>query len=146
MEWFVQVGNMLVAGIQLSLKIAMIIVGRVARKVGKKYTVKVQTDVNGIVRENKSKSTVMSKLYGTEVTKPAASTKEEGEASRTPAPSEQKPAEQKNVKYKVAKEAVREFAASAAARLAEKAGGRASAKKGTPESSAQEGSRDEEGK
>lgn len=145
-EWLVLGGNMLVAAIQLSLKIAMFIVGIVARKVGKKYTVKVQTYVNGIVRENKAKSTVMSKLYGTEVTKPAASAKEEGEASRTPAPSEQKPAEQKNVKYKVAKEAVREFAASAAARLAEKAGGRASAKKGTPESSAQEGSRDEEGK
>src|SRR5699024_8779583 len=42
LEWIVLGANMLVAAIQLSLKISLFIFGIVARQVGKKYTVKVQ--------------------------------------------------------------------------------------------------------
>ncbi len=72
LEWIVLGANMLVAAIQLTLKIWLFVLGIIAKRIGKKYTVKVQTYVNGVVKEHKTKSAVMSKLYGTEVTKEAA--------------------------------------------------------------------------
>ena len=113
-EWLVLGGNMLVAAIQLSLKIAMFIVGIVARKVGKKYTVKVQTYVNGVVKEHKTKSAVMSKLYGTEVTKDGEQNVEED------APREEEKEEPKTERFKMEKDKMRAIAARAAEKIKNK--------------------------
>ena len=114
-EWIVLGVNMFVAAVQLTLKIWLFILGIVAKRVGKKYTVKVQTYVNGKVKEHKAKSAVMSKFYGTEVTETAAADAETS-AART------EPAEPETKKFKVDKDRVRELAAQAAGRLSEKAG------------------------
>lgn len=114
-EWIVLGVNMFVAAVQLTLKIWLFILGIVAKRVGKKYTVKVQTYVNGKVKEHKAKSAVMSKFYGTEVTETAAADAETA-AART------EPAEPETKKFKVDKDRVRELAAQAAGRLSEKAG------------------------
>lgn len=114
-EWIVMGVNMFVAAVQLTLKIWLFILGIVAKRVGKKYTVKVQTYVNGKVKEHKAKSAVMSKFYGTEVTETAAADAETS-AART------EPAEPETKKFKVDKDRVRELAAQAAGRLSEKAG------------------------
>ncbi len=114
-EWIVLGVNMFVAAVQLTLKIWLFILGIVAKRVGKKYTVKVQTYVNGKVKEHKAKSAVMSKFYGTEVTETAAADAETS-AART------EPAEPETKKLKVDKDRVRELAAQAAGRLSEKAG------------------------
>ena len=114
-EWIVLGVNMFVAAVQLTLKIWLFILGIVAKRVGKKYTVKVQTYVNGKVKEHKAKSAVMSKFYGTEVTETAAADAND-KAARTA------PAEPETKKFKVDKDRVRELAAQAAGRLSEKAG------------------------
>lgn len=114
-EWIVLGVNMFVAAVQLTLKIWLFILGIVAKRVGKKYTVKVQTYVNGKVKEHKAKSAVMSKFYGTEVTETAA-TDADDKAVRT------EPASPETKKFKVDKDRVRELAAQAAGRLSEKAG------------------------
>lgn len=114
-EWIVLGVNMFVAAVQLTLKIWLFILGIVAKRVGKKYTVKVQTYVNGKVKEHKAKSAVMSKFYGTEVTETAAADADD-KAARTA------PAEPETKKFKVDKDRVRELAAQAAGRLSEKAG------------------------
>lgn len=114
-EWIVLGVNIFVAAVQLTLKIWLFILGIVAKRVGKKYTVKVQTYVNGKVKEHKAKSAVMSKFYGTEVTETAAADAETS-AART------EPAEPEAKKFKVDKDRVRELAAQAAGRLSEKAG------------------------
>ena len=114
-EWIVLGVNMFVAAVQLTLKIWLFILGIVAKRVGKKYTVKVQTYVNGKVKEHKAKSAVMSKFYGTEVTETAAADAND-KAART------EPAEHETKKFKVDKDRVRELAAQAAGRLSEKAG------------------------
>lgn len=114
-EWIVLGVNIFVAAVQLTLKIWLFILGIVAKRVGKKYTVKVQTYVNGKVKEHKAKSAVMSKFYGTEVTETAAADAETS-AART------EPAEPETKKFKVDKDRVRELAAQAAGRLSEKAG------------------------
>lgn len=114
-EWIVLGVNMFVAAVQLTLKIWLFILGIVAKRVGKKYTVKVQTYVNGKVKEHKAKSAVMSKFYGTEVTETSAADAETS-AART------EPAEPETKKFKVDKDRVRELAAQAAGRLSEKAG------------------------
>ena len=114
-EWIVLGVNMFVAAVQLTLKIWLFVLGIVAKRVGKKYTVKVQTYVNGKVKEHKAKSAVMSKFYGTEVTETAAADAETS-AART------EPAEPETKKFKVDKDRVRELAAQAAGRLSEKAG------------------------
>lgn len=110
-EWLVLGANMLVAAVQLSLKIALFIIGIVAKRVGKKYTVKVQTYINGVGKDNKAKSAVMSKLYGTEVTRGT-----EG-ADAAAARAEKKPTEPKPQKLKIEKERVREIAARTAEKL-----------------------------
>ena len=114
-EWIVLGVNKFVAAVKLTLKIWLFILGIVAKRVGKKYTVKVQTYVNGKVKEHKAKSAVMSKFYGTEVTETAAADAETS-AART------EPAEPETKKFKVDKDRVRELAAQAAGRLSEKAG------------------------
>ena len=114
-EWIVLGVNMFVAAVQLTLKIWLFVLGIVAKRVGKKYTVKVQTYVNGKVKEHKAKSAVMSKFYGTEVTETAAVDADD-KAART------EPAEPETKKFKVDKDRVRELAAQAAGRLSEKAG------------------------
>lgn len=114
-EWIVLGVNIFVAAVQLTLKIWLFVLGIVAKRVGKKYTVKVQTYVNGKVKEHKAKSAVMSKFYGTEVTETAAADAETS-AART------EPAEPETKKFKVDKDRVRELAAQAAGRLSEKAG------------------------
>lgn len=114
-EWIVLGVNMFVAAVQLTLKIWLFILGIVAKRVGKKYTVKVQTYVNGKVKEHKAKSAVMSKFYGTEVTETAAADAND-KAARI------EPAEPETKKFKVDKDRVRELAAQAAGRLSEKAG------------------------
>lgn len=114
-EWIVLGVNIFVAAVQLTLKMWLFILGIVAKRVGKKYTVKVQTYVNGKVKEHKAKSAVMSKFYGTEVTETAAADAETS-AART------EPAEPETKKFKVDKDRVRELAAQAAGRLSEKAG------------------------
>ena len=114
-EWIVLGVNIFVAAVQLTLKIWLFILGIVAKRVGKKYTVKVQTYVNGKVKEHKAKSAVMSKFYGTEVTETAAADADD-KAARTA------PAEPETKKFKVDKDRVRELAAQAAGRLSEKAG------------------------
>ena len=114
-EWIVLGVNIFVAAVQLTLKIWLFVLGIVAKRVGKKYTVKVQTYVNGKVKEHKAKSAVMSKFYGTEVTETAAADADD-KAARTA------PAEPETKKFKVDKDRVRELAAQAAGRLSEKAG------------------------
>ena len=114
-EWIVLGVNMFVAAVQLTLKIWLFVLGIVAKRVGKKYTVKVQTYVNGKVKEHKAKSAVMSKFYGTEVTETAVADADD-KAART------EPAEPETKKFKVDKDRVRELAAQAAGRLSEKAG------------------------
>lgn len=114
-EWIVLGVNMFVAAVQLTLKIWLFILGIVAKRVGKKYTVKVQTYVNGKVKEHKAKSAVMSKFYGTEVTETAAADADDKVVRTEPASPETK-------KFKVDKDRVRELAAQAAGRLSEKAG------------------------
>ena len=130
LEWIVLGANMLVAAIQLTLKIWLFILSIVARYVGRKYTVKVQTYINGVAKDNKAKSAVMSKLYGTEVTRedaPAA-------ASEGTAPKEE-PKQEKTGKVKVEKEKIRAIAARTAEKIAEKAGAAAERlqNKSTPE-------------
>ena len=115
LEWIVLGANMLVAAIQLSLKISLFILGIVARRVGKKYTVKVQTYVNGVVKDNKAKSAVMSKLYGTEVTKDASASRPAAERADK-APEGGKPA-----KFRLEKEKMREIAARTAEKISERA-------------------------
>lgn len=68
-QWVVLCANIVVAAVQLSLKITLFVFKIVARKVGEHYTVKAQTYINGKLKEQKAKSYVMSKLYETEVTK-----------------------------------------------------------------------------
>ena len=115
LEWIVLGANMLVAAIQLSLKISLFILGIVARQVGKKYTVKVQTYVNGVVKDNKAKSAVLSKLYGTEVTKDASVSRPAAERA------DKAPEGGKPVKFRLEKEKMREIAARTAEKISESA-------------------------
>ena len=116
LEWIVLGANMLVAAIQLTLKIWLFVLGIIAKRIGKKYTVKVQTYVNGVVKEHKTKSAVMSKLYGTEVTQDGEHNTEED------APREEEKEEPKTERFKMEKDKMRAIAARAAEKISEKAG------------------------
>lgn len=114
LEWIVLGANMLVAAIQLTLKIWLFVLGIIAKRIGKKYTVKVQTYVNGVVKEHKTKSAVMSKLYGTEVTKDGEQNVEE-DAHR-----EEEKEEPKTERFKMEKDKMRAIAARAAEKIKSK--------------------------
>lgn len=114
LEWIVLGANMLVAAIQLTLKIWLFVLGIIAKRIGKKYTVKVQTYVNGVVKEHKTKSAVMSKLYGTEVTKDGEQNVEED------APREEEKEEPKTERFKMEKDKMRAIAARAAEKIKNK--------------------------
>lgn len=116
-QWVVLGANILVAAVQLSLKIALFVINLTVKRLGRKYTVKVQTYVNGVVKENKATSKVMSKFYGTEVTESAAS-----DTSAEPVQKTEKPASAKSVKLKLEKEQMRAAAAKAAEKLSLKKG------------------------
>lgn len=115
-QWLVLGANILVAAVQLSLKLSLFIMGIVFKRVGKKYTVKAQTYINGVLKEQKTKSAVMSKVYGTDVTEASA---EQAVASKTPVSAEQPKPE----KVRLDKEQMRAFAAKAAERASAKTGG-----------------------
>ena len=102
LEWIVLGANMLVAAIQLTLKIWLFVLGIIAKRIGKKYTVKVQTYV------------VMSKLYGTEVTKDGEQNVEED------APREEEKEEPKTERFKMEKDKMRAIAARAAEKIKNK--------------------------
>ncbi len=118
-EWLVLGANILVAAVQLSLKISLFVFGIVAKQVGKHYTVKVQTYVNGVVTEHKAKSAVMSKVYGTEVTKSAPAVQSSGNGARKKDAA--KSGEEEAKRLKLDKETVRALAAEAADRISVKA-------------------------
>lgn len=69
MQWIVLGAHIAVAAVQLSLKLALFVISVTAKRLGKKYTVRVQTYINGIARDNKAHSRIMSRFYGTEVTR-----------------------------------------------------------------------------
>ena len=118
-EWLVLGANILVAAVQLSLKISLFVFGIVAKQVGRHYTVKVQTYVNGVVTEHKAKSAVMSKVYGTEVTKSAPAVQSSGNGARKKDAA--KSGEEEAKRLKLDKETVRALAAEAADRISVKA-------------------------
>ena len=117
-EWLVLGANILVAAVQLSLKISLFVFGIVAKQVGKHYTVKVQTYVNGVVTEHKAKSAVMSKVYGTEVTKSASAAQTNGSGAKKKDASKN---DEEAKRLKLDKETVRALAAEAADRISVKA-------------------------
>lgn len=132
-QWIVLGANIAVAAVQLSLKLSLFIIGVTAKRLGKKYTVRVQTYVNGVGKDNKTRSKMMSKLYGTEVTRdselpPASSAGEESAApdGKKQAPSEKPKAE----RIKLEKEQMRELAAKAAEKLSAGRGKGADGEKG----------------
>lgn len=124
-QWIVLGVNISVAIVQVSLKITLLVFSAVAKKVGQQYTVKITSYVNGVAKDNKVQSKVMSKLYGTEVHDDAPKTeqptdeaakvrKEEAKAAKAAAKEELKAAA-----VKFTKEAAREQAVKAAARIEE---------------------------
>lgn len=119
---------------QLSLKLSLFIIGVTAKRLGRKYTVRVQTYVNGVGKDNKTRSKMMSKLYGTEVTRdselpPASSA---GEVPAAPDGKKQAPSEKpKAGRIKLEKEQMRELAAKAAEKLSAGRGKDADGEKGS---------------
>ena len=73
-----------------------------------------QTYVNGVVKEHKTKSAVMSKLYGTEVTKDGEQNVEED------APREEEKEVPKTERFKMEKDKMRAIAARAAEKIKNK--------------------------
>lgn len=118
-QWVVLGANILVAAVQLSLKLSLFIINLTVKKLGQKYTVRVQTYVNGVGKDNKAKSKVMSKIYGTEVTPDAAA-----DTCAETAQPKQEASSEKAVKVKLEKEQVRAMAAKAAEKLSVKKGGK----------------------
>lgn len=129
-QWVVLCANIVVAAVQLSLKITLFVFKIVARKVGKHYTVKAQTYINGKLKEQKAKSYVMSKLYETEVTKEPerAQLAEDGSVSSSAAVP-QKAGREKVTRLKIDKENVKALAARAVEKLKPEDGGDNGAKK-----------------
>ena len=129
-QWVVLCANIVVAAVQLSLKITLFVFKIVARKVGKHYTVKAQTYINGKLKEQKAKSYVMSKLYETEVTKEPerAQLAADGSVSSSAAVP-QKAGREKVTRLKIDKENVKALAARAVEKLKPEDGGDNGAKK-----------------
>ena len=133
-QWIVLGANIAVAAVQLSLKLSLFIIGVTAKRLGRKYTVRVQTYVNGVGKDNKTRSKMMSKLYGTEVTRdselpPASSA---GEVPAAPDGKKQAPSEKpKAGRIKLEKEQMRELAAKAAEKLSAGRGKDADGEKGS---------------
>lgn len=129
-QWVVLCANIAVAAVQLSLKITLFVFKIVARKVGKHYTVKAQTYINGKLKEQKAKSYVMSKLYETEVTKEPerAQLAADGSVSSSAAVP-QKAGREKVTRLKIDKENVKALAARAVEKLKPEDGGDNGAKK-----------------
>ena len=129
-QWVVLCANIVVAAVQLSLKITLFVFKIVARKVGEHYTVKAQTYINGKLKEQKAKSYVMSKLYETEVTKEPerAQLAADGSVSSSAAVP-QKAGREKVTRLKIDKENVKALAARAVEKLKPEDGGDNGAKK-----------------
>lgn len=78
-KWIVLGANIAIAGVQLGLKITLLILKAIFKKKGKEYAVRVSTYVNGLRKENGVATAVRAKLFNTEkvtdapaVTAPAA--------------------------------------------------------------------------
>lgn len=67
-QWIVIGVHSAVAIVQVALKIALLATTEVLRRIGKHYTVKVTSYVNGVAREKSLQSKIVSKLYKTEIT------------------------------------------------------------------------------
>lgn len=82
-KWIVVGVNISVAVVQLSLKISVMVFTYMAKKVGKEYTVRVTSYVNGIRKDNEIRSKIAAKLCGTEVTPAEKPKVEETSPSKT---------------------------------------------------------------
>lgn len=65
-KWIVIGANISIAGVQLGLKITLLILKAIFKKKGKQYAVRVSTYVNGLRKENSVGTAVRAKLYETE--------------------------------------------------------------------------------
>lgn len=147
-QWIILGAQIAVAGVQLGLKITLLILGAIFKKKGKKYAVRVSTYVNGIRKENGIRTAIQAKMYGTDKaeTAPAADkasaaaatqgeelpAPKSGETAESPAkaPSEEqaKPAKapatakskQAVEKIKLSGQKAREYASKAAAAVAKR--------------------------
>lgn len=67
-QWIVIGVHSAVAIVQVALKISLLVTTEVLRRIGKHYTVKVTSYVNGVAREKALQSRIVAKLYKTEIT------------------------------------------------------------------------------
>ena len=88
-KWIVIGANIAIAGVQLGLKITLIILKAIFKKKGQQYAVRVATYVNGLRKDNNIRTAVHAKLYNTEKVTDAAP---ETPAVSEPAAKEEKPA------------------------------------------------------
>lgn len=139
-QWIVLGVNISVAIVQISLKISSMVFSAVVKKIGKKYTVRITSYVNGVAKENKVQTKVMSKLYGTEITadekksEPAASADAPADgtpsvaANKTPRQTAREELKIAAVKY--SKEVAKEQVAKAVAKIEKAKAQRAAGKSG----------------
>lgn len=142
-QWIVLGVNISVAIVQISLKISSMVFSAVVKKIGKKYTVRITSYVNGVAKENKVQTKVMSKLYGTEITadekksEPAASADAPADgtpsvaANKTPRQTAREELKIAAVKY--SKEVAKEQVAKAVAKIEKAKAQRAAGKSGEPQ-------------
>lgn len=142
-QWIVLGVNISVAIVQISLKISSMVFSAVVKKIGKKYTVRITSYVNGVAKENKVQTKVMSKLYGTEITadekksEPAASADAAADgtpsvaANKTPRQTAREELKIAAVKY--SKEVAKEQVAKAVAKIEKAKAQRAAGKSGEPQ-------------
>ena len=71
-KWIVIGANIAIAGVQLGLKITLIILKAIFKKKGQQYAVRVATYVNGLRKDNNIRTAVHAKLYNTEKVTDAA--------------------------------------------------------------------------
>lgn len=65
-KWIVIGANIAIAGVQLGLKITLLVLKAIFKKKGKQYAVRVSTYVNGMRKENGVATAVRAKLYNTD--------------------------------------------------------------------------------
>ena len=145
-QWIVLGVNISVAIVQISLKISSMVFSAVVKKIGKKYTVRITSYVNGVAKENKVQTKVMSKLYGTEITADEKKPLPAATAEPAPAPADGTPSvaanktprqtareELKIAAVKYSKEVAKEQVAKAVAKIEKAKAQRAAGKSGEPQ-------------
>lgn len=65
-KWIVIGANIAIAGVQLGLKITLLVLKAIFKKKGQQYAVRVSTYVNGLRKENNVSTAIRTKLYATE--------------------------------------------------------------------------------